>query len=113
MQSREAVNKLLFVDIEVLTQEAKDPVGAEVVALKQVLADKISTEEAASFKRRRTDEVMALAEWCWDQGFKDSLVQVEFLHASFKVDCSKVYPEQEAHRSIQHGGQPTYLAAAE
>jgi len=30
---------------------------------------------------------------------------VEFFHAPFKVDRSKVYPDQEAHLSSHPGGQ--------
>lgn len=47
LQYRDAVNKLLSADIEVLTYAAKVPMGKEALALKQVLVSKTSAEVEA------------------------------------------------------------------
>jgi len=91
LQSREEVNKLLYVDIEALSQTAKVPTGEEALALKQAVATKAWAEEDAASHEKRTNDAVAVAERTLELTFEDALVQVEFFHAPLKVDCSKVF----------------------
>jgi len=106
LESRDTVNILLSMDIEALAQVAKVSADEEVVVLKQALAGKALAEGEALSQRRRADEAVALTNQGWKHDFKDALAQVEFFQAPFKVDRSKVYLEQEVHRSVRLEDQP-------